>query len=132
MTTQIAISRIEHAFDTSLPADYKDYLTNRARPGLGDSYEFPLPAGTSFGRFGIVDGMHTAEEILENDANNASWDDVAKMLIVGWDLSGGFVYLSLAQERPGIFYRCPHESSEYVCVASTFTSFLAILREQPD
>ena len=58
------------------------------RKGAGhDSYEFPLPTGTSFGRLGIVDGMHTAEEILENDANNASWDDVAKMVIVGWDLS---------------------------------------------
>jgi hypothetical protein len=127
-----AIARIESAFRFRLPEDYRQYLQSGRAFEPGDSFEFPLPAGCVHGEIGVVDHIHTATEILENDARNASCDAEAKMLIIGYDLFGGYLYLSMTKERPGVYFRAPYVSGEYFGVGSSFAEFLSHLRKASD
>lgn len=132
MTPKDAIARIEQAFRTRLPEDYRSYLEAGRKLERGVSYEFPLPKKCVLGEIGFVDVLYTAEQILENDAREASGDADAKMLIVGWDLFGGYIYLSFSPDRPGIFYRAPYVSGEYFRVGNSFSDFLSVLTKSKD
>ena len=126
------IQAIETAFRVSLPQDYRTYLGEEPSSERGASYEFPLPLGCIHGEAGVVDHLHTAAEILENDRRDASCDAETRMLIIGYDFGGGYVYLSLSQERPGVYFRAPFVSGEYFLVGRSFSEFQSALRRVSD
>jgi len=128
-----AIARIEAAFRFRLPEDYRQFLRSGSGFEPGASFEFPLPVGCIHGEVGLVDHLHTTAEILANDARDAGCDPDARMLIIGYDLYGGYVYLSLAEEeRSGVYFRAPYVSGEYFCVGRSFAEFFSALKRVSD
>jgi SMI1-KNR4 cell-wall len=132
MPTAGAIESIEAAFRCRLPSDYRQFLLSEQSFEAGESFEFPLPPGCVHGRVGTVDHIYTAAEILVNDARGASCDPEAKMLIIGYDVSGGYIYLSLKDERTGVYFRAPYVSGEYFCVSESFAEFVSTLERVSD
>jgi hypothetical protein len=132
MPSADAIESIEAVFRCRLPPDYRQFLLSEQDFEPGESFEFPLPPGCVHGKVGIVDHLYTAAEILVNDARGASCDPEAKMLIIGYDVSGGYIYLSLKEERTGIYFRAPYVSGEYFCVGKSFAEFISVLDRVPD
>jgi hypothetical protein len=126
------IRQIETTFSCQLPSDYETFLRTGPQFEAGESFEFPLPLGCIHGPVGTIDHLYSAGEILENDARGASWDEQARMLIIGYDVCGGYVYLSLSEERAGVFFRAPYVSGEYFCAGATFGDFLSALKSVPD
>jgi hypothetical protein len=54
------------------------------------------------------------------------------MLIIGYDVSGGYIYLSLKDERTGVYFRAPYVSGEYFCVSESFAEFVSTLERVSD
>ena len=127
MSATDAISKIEAIFGFMLPRDYREFLGRWTDDLLEPSLQISLGHVTPGGDNAQVDGLHTADQILANEAQDASCDATAQMLIIGYSLMGGYLYMSYAPSTLGqIYFREPFVASTYYRVADSFSEFQAL------
>ncbi len=130
MTRDAAIAKIEDTLGARLPSDYRRFLLDNHESMLEPSRQFPIDGAPAFGSTGLVDLLHTADEIVDSECLG---DHEEKMLIIGADLFGGYVYLCYAPERFGrVFFRKPFEDATFYQAGTSFEDFWSKTRPVSD
>ena len=124
MDTRSYIAEIEKAFDFKLPSDYRAFLEAHEEDVL-DPLEIDALVEWTRGPVASVDRLYCSASILKNDASGASCDLENRMLIIGNDVAGGYLYLSWAADSFGhVFFREPYYDRTFYLVAQSFGDFL--------
>lgn len=126
MSINDELEAIETLFQVQLPIDYRAFLTTHHEDLLDPSLSCEMTAIAGVGDIATIDGLYTAKQILDNERRQASCDPEQRMLIIGYELFGGYLYLNYSSERLGeIYFRAPYVSNQFGYLANTFSSFLA-------
>ena len=130
MTPDAAITKIEDTLGAQLPSEYRRFLLDTRESMLEPSRQFPIDGAPAFGSIGRVDVLHTAAEIVDSECLG---DHDEKMLIIGADLFGGYLYLCYAPEGFGrVFFRKPFEDGTFYQAGTSFEDFWSKTRPVPD
>ena len=125
MTKLEEVEAVERAFQVRLPGDYREFLIGHYEDLLEEGLECDMEHIVGVGSRALIDGLHTAGQILDNERRNASCDAEQSMLIIGYSFFGGYLYLNYSQERLGeVHFRAPYCSSTYGYLAKSFSEFL--------
>ena len=125
METTPSVERIEATFRFRLPEAYRRFLIEQ-QGDVDASIEIDVLESWPRGKTATVDGIYSADSILKNDASDASCDLEQQMLIIGYSVVGGYLYLCWNSLRFGqIFFRAPFLDPSFCRVADSFEDFLA-------
>jgi hypothetical protein len=124
MDTCSNIVEIEKAFNFKLPCDYRAFLEVHEEDVL-DPLEINALVAWQRGPVASIDRLYCSASILKHDASGASCDLENRMLIIGNDVAGGYLYLSWAVDSFGqIFFREPYYDRTFYLVAQNFSDFV--------
>lgn len=128
MDTCSHMVEIEKAFGFKLPGDHRAFLEAHEEDVL-DPLDIDALIACQRGPIASIDRLYSSASILKNDASGASCDLESRMLIIGNDVTGGYLHLSWASDSFGqIFFREPYYDRRFYLVAQNFSDFIARCR----
>ena len=123
------IAQIEQRLGRPLPAAYRAFLESHASRALDPNWLVrtadPIPGG---GPGEYLRSLATADDLIAQDLVG---EPAEGMLAVGEIEPGGYLYLSVGENRPGAFFaRFPFHDPTFYRVADDFDDLLR--RSRPD
>ena len=124
-----AIQLIEQRLGRALPPAYRTFLESHSSRALDPNWLVrtaePIPGG---GPEEYLRSLATAEDLIAQDLVG---EPAEGMLVVGEIEPGGYLYLSVGENRPGaLFARFPFQDPKFYRVADDFDDLLR--RSRPD
>lgn len=124
-----AISLIEQRLGRPLPPAYRTFLASHSSRALDPNWLVrtaePIPGG---GPEEYLRSLATADDLIAQDLVG---EPAEGMLVVGEIEPGGYLYLSVGENRPGAFFaRFPFQDPRFYRVADDFDDLLR--RSRPD